>query len=315
LSVPRLAVWAPAKVNLCLAVGERGPDGYHRVDTWMLALERADRLELERRPGSTGVELEVVGPAAAGVPDGPGNLAARALEGLLRGAGERHPDLARAGLRLRLEKHVPAGAGLGGGSSDAAAAVLGGCRLLGIDPDAPWVLEDLARLGSDCAFFLAARETGLARCTGRGERVAPRALPPGGFPWTLLVLVPDLSCSTAEVYAAFERAPRRRARVPELEAWLGGPLGPARRRLQNDLEPAARSSHPQLEALFAVLEELAPGAFALSGSGSSCFTFCADPGSAAELLGRLEGALKARDLGLRGAWVTRARGAGAVLEP
>jgi len=294
----RVVVRAPAKVNLTLGVLGRRPDGFHEVDTVLIALTLADRLVLQRR-AEPGVSLRVTGPAAAGVPADGTNLAVRAAEGLLGGSA--------GGLELELEKHVPAGGGLGGGSSDAAASVLGVATLLGLDPDGGAAHALLAELGSDCAFFLAARATGLARCTGRGERVEPWE--GVSFPWWLVLVAPPFGCATGEVYRAFRG---REGDAPALARTdlAGGSRATLEKRLVNDLLPAARASHPALAAFERWLEGHGPGRFRLSGSGSSWFALCADEAEARALAGSLAADAKARHHALRGPWVTRAAGQG-----
>lgn len=300
-----VVVRAPAKVNLTLTVLGKRPDGFHELDTLMLALELSDRLELRPSP-RPGVRLTLTGPAAEGVPADASNLAVRAAAALLAAHG------ASAGLDLLLEKHVPAGGGLGGGSADAAAAVLGTSLLFGLDPDGPEPRGLLASLGSDCLFFLAARETGFARCTGRGERVEPRAFP---FPWFLVVVAPPFGCATARVYGAHPpRAPGEGRKAPTGAEFTRLSRGECEARLSNDLLPAALRSHPELGAFQAWLEEQAPGRFHLSGSGSSWFALCADEGEAGELSRRLARAAEGRRYALRGPWVTRASGRGVFRE-
>ena len=304
MNARRVVVRAPAKVNLTLAVGARRPDGYHGVDTVLVALTLGDRLTAARRP-EPGVLLRVDGPAAAGVPDDGQNLVVRAAEGLLAAAG------ATGGLVVELEKHVPAGGGLGGGSSDAAAAVLATATLLGLDPDGPRGLALLATLGSDCPFFLAARHTGLARCTGRGERVEPWA--GVHIPAWFVLVTPGFGCATARVYQAYRPATAgpptlSAARLDGLAAQeLAGEL-------RNDLLPAARASHPELAACEAWLGALWPGRFHLSGSGSSWFALCATGAEAEALAAALAADGEGRRFGLRGPWVARAAGHGVCLE-
>lgn len=304
MSARRVRVRAPAKVNLSLAVLARRADGFHELDTVVMALELGDVLTLEERAGAAPT-LVVGGPAAAGVPTDGSNLALRALvavHALARARG-RQPS----GAQLVLDKHVPAAAGLGGGSADAAAAAFAGCELWGLDPDEPAVLALLAELGSDCPFFLAARRTGLARCTGRGERV--EVLPALELPWTLALATPHFGCSTAAVYAACEPGARPEPRF-DPHALRGASLQQARARLTNGLESAAERSHPDLAAFRAMLAEVAPDTFRLAGSGSSCFGFFADARAAEVALTALERACEARRYGLRARWVGPARSAG-----
>ncbi len=182
------SVLAPAKLTLSLRVVGIRADGYHLLDAEMVTVSLADVVHITAGDG-----LEVVGPYAPGVPADETNLVRRALAACGRTA------------HVRLEKHVPAGAGLGGGSADAAAVL----RWAGAtDPTVG------ASIGADVPFCLAG---GRARVTGVGEVVQP--LPYEDRVFTLLV--PPLSVSTATVYAAWDD--------------LGGPIGTK----GNDLEPAA----------------------------------------------------------------------------
>ncbi len=314
MSGGRILVEAPAKVNLSLAVLGQRPDGYHEVETVLLALDLCDRLELalDEEGERDGLRLELCGPAAGGVPADESNLAARAALSVLelaRSRGQRPGPL-----RLRLEKEIPAGAGLGGASSDAAAAALGAALLLGLDPGEGALVERLARLGSDCPFFFVARASGLARCTGRGERVEPLA--PPAFPWTVARVPPESSGSTAQVYGAFS-AQREGARRPGFEParFARAALAEARAQLVNDLEPAALRVHPRLEGLRALLEEGGPHGFRLAGSGSSFFALFADERAARAVLERARVRAEERRYALRGGWVLRARGAGVRVRP
>jgi 4-diphosphocytidyl-2-C-methyl-D-erythritol kinase len=307
----RLALRAPAKLNLTLAVRGRRADGYHELDSVFLAVELADRLEAARA-GET-CRLRVQGPAAAGVPADGTNLALRAanaVQALARARGLPAP-----GVELVLEKHVPAEAGLGGGSSDAAAAALACAELYGLDPDDAELRTALAGLGSDCAFFLAARGSGLARCTGRGERVTP--LPRLELAGVLALLTPAFGCGTARVYAELDAGAARATGHGRRDPWpfdggagVPGSLEALRSALFNELEPAAERSHPELAAFRARLEELAPGAFRLAGSGSSCFGFFEDERAARDLLARLALDEGGRRYALRGQWILPVRSRG-----
>jgi 4-diphosphocytidyl-2-C-methyl-D-erythritol kinase len=176
-----------------------------------------------------------------------------------------------------------------------------------MDPDDPEILAALASLGSDCAFFLAARASGVARCTGRGEIVEPLA--PLRLPWTLALVTPSFGCSTAAVYGAFV-LPAPKERPSLAPSTLASSLETARTLLVNELERAAERSHPELARFRADLEEIAPGAFRLAGSGSSCFGFFADQAAARAVLERVSGARRGRRYGLRGQWVLPAESRG-----
>lgn len=161
---------APAKVNLTLEVLRKRHDGYHEVATVMQAIDLFDRITLAE---AHEIELTVSGPEAGGVPEDPEqNLAYRAAAALQQAtAGSR-------GVRIEIEKHVPAAAGLGGGSSDAAAVLRGLDRLWGLNGGRHQLEDTAAGLGSDVPFFL---HCGSAFATGRGEKLElmPDIRPPG----------------------------------------------------------------------------------------------------------------------------------------
>lgn len=185
-----LELLAPAKINLTLEVLGRRDDGYHEVATLMQTIDMCDRLRIE--PANT-VALQLGGEALAGVPlEGPGNLAYRAALALMEEAG----DMA-LGARIILEKRVPAGSGLGGGSSDAAAVLRGLNRFWGLDLEQEALSAVAARVGSDVSFFL---HCGTAECRGRGEAVNP--LPDHvGRPVSLFISSLDIQDKTRRMYA------------------------------------------------------------------------------------------------------------------
>lgn len=191
-------VAAPAKLNLSVRVLGRLVDGYHAIETLLLRLRLADEVELET--GGDGIRLEIgtaEDAAISGVPADPRRVVPGGERNLCwQAAALVFERLDRpASVRIRLTKRVPAAAGLGGGSSDAAAVLVGLNRLLG-QPLAPVPLLEMAgRLGSDVPFFAAETAYGLA--WGRGQRVL-RLPPPPSRP--VLLLVPDFGVSSAEAY-------------------------------------------------------------------------------------------------------------------
>ena len=269
-----LTLRAPAKINLYLAVLGRRPDGYHELVTVMQALDLCDELRLrlvprEGRPRAgppephqPDVRLRLAHPAT-GVPEGAENLAARAGALVLSRAGAAD-ELA---LEIELDKRIPAGGGLGGGSSDAAAVLVGANRLLGAPLDGDALAALAAQLGSDVAFFL---HGGTALCTGRGERVQPLA-PPQPFEVTLLL--PPFATPTERVYAALAAPPlapgaRRDDKLAALHrAADGADVAALERLFRNDLEAPARAVEPRLAAL------LDRTRLHLSGSGSTLFGY------------------------------------------
>lgn len=297
-------VRAPAKLNLWLDVLARRPDGFHELDTGLVALEWADELRLRRTAGSE-VHFAVEGPAAApDVPRDGSNLALRALVAVREALGDA------GGVELVLEKHVPSRAGLGAGSADAAAALLACENSLQRELEPARANELLARLGSDCVFFRAAARTGFARCTGRGERV--EVLEGPSSDWHAVVLVPDVGASTAAVYGAL---PTPLSPPPATSTVRGRalqlPEGALRGMLANGLERAALHAVGGLAAWRELLDDHGCAHFRLSGSGSSFFGLfraaedadrCrSDLAIAARTRGMLPRALVATRLAARGA--------------
>jgi 4-diphosphocytidyl-2-C-methyl-D-erythritol kinase len=283
---------APAKINLSLEVLGRRKDGFHEIRTSALAVDLCDAIEV--RATRTGeVRLSLAGPAAtADVPADSTNLVCRAALAVLDEGRALGAIDAGAGVDLSLEKRIPSRAGLGGGSSDAAAAWLATAAVFGIDLSATVRDRALARLGSDCVFFAAAGATGHALCEGRGERVTPRTYPAPAI--RIAIVTPDVECATAEVYRSF---------VPR-------PLG-VRPTSGNDLEEACLRAFPGLAPWRRLLG--GPGRWSLSGSGSSFFALFESDAEAKAALEDVRHAAREADLALRGSWVVRTAGHGAKL--
>jgi 4-diphosphocytidyl-2-C-methyl-D-erythritol kinase len=266
---------APAKVNLHLRVASRRADGYHELCTVMMALDLADRIRIQRT-GTPGARLSVSDPSLAA-----DNLVCRAWEafaGRTRVAG---------GVRIELVKRIPVGAGLGGGSSDAAAALAGFDALFDTRLGAAALAELGGSIGSDVPFFFA--DSPLALCRGRGEVV--EALPAVGRPAGVLV-APPFGCSTAAVYAEYDREP---ASAPAVSAPLSVFEGDSvrwPRGMVNDLAAAAERVEPRLKSVRDALAALAPHGLLMTGSGSGFYCLCRDETDAA----RFQAA--AADLGL-----------------
>jgi len=241
-----IALQAPAKVNLSLRLLGRRSDGYHELETLMVPLELADQLRMEST--SAGIELSCSNP---GLPQGPENLAWKAAALFFERSG------IRAGVRIELEKHIPAQAGLGGGSSDAA-AVLRGLNQL---HDAPFAGDQLralaAELGSDVAFFIGGRA---AVCRGRGEQI--EELKEWHHAWKLVLVFPPFGVSTAWAYSQWQTG---RNAAPESEEVDGV-------RLVNDLETPVFGKYVVLRSLKNWLKSQ-PGVAAamMAGSGSTIF--------------------------------------------
>jgi 4-diphosphocytidyl-2-C-methyl-D-erythritol kinase len=256
-----LRIEAPAKLNLSLAVIGRRPDGYHLLVSDLVLLELADRLLL--MPGCSGLRVEA--PPGEEVPLSPTqNLAWRGLVAGLDG----EPELAC----LTLEKRIPASAGLGGGSSDAAAAWRLGRRFRGVDQHATTgELVALARIGADVPFFASCLPG--ARVTGVGEQVAPMPLPADGDHVDLVH--PPFGLSTAAVFAELRPSDMTGSGQPE----------PGR----NDLLAPARRLRPELDDLFNAVAA-AGGTPQLTGSGPTVFARTDDPERAAAVAASLRNA-------------------------
>ena len=246
---------AHAKVNLFLRILARETSGYHQIETAFTLLELADELVVTRI--AQGVELQVDGPDL-GPPDE--NLAVRAARAVLDATGRRF------GVRIELKKRIPTRAGLGGGSSDAAAA-LHAVNALADNAVPRHELHHFAtKLGADVAFF--ASGAALALAWGRGERLYRLAAPPAA---PALIAVPPLPISTPDAYKWWDALhPDVPARGPiVLDADALASWGSIGRLGGNDFEVAVFGKHPPLRALYERLAATRPLWVRLCGSGSS----------------------------------------------
>ena len=298
------AMRAPAKLNLGLRIVGRRPDGYHLLESVFVPLDLEDRLEVRVDPDGSGISLRVDG-GSAELADPERNLAARAARAFLDAAG------LRASVGIVLEKRIPVGAGLGGGSSDAAALL----RVLAtVFPRAlgPEALRRLALdLGADVPFFLDPRP---ARVAGIGERIEPI---PGWPELPVLVVTPARPLATRAVFEAWDReaaahpspaltpsAPGRNLALPSdpqriaspervlaaapVVAPVGAPAGDRELRalLANDLEAVASRLQPAIGRLRGEIERSGARAVGMSGSGPSVFGVFRDLRSAEIAAGR-----------------------------
>ncbi len=281
MSSPSVSIEAFAKLNLFLRVLAKEVDGYHGLETLFCLIDLADRLQVDRRDGK-GVTLHVQG-AELGPPET--NLAVRAAAMVLAATGDRFA------VHLSLVKRIPVEAGLGGGSSDAAAALAAVNRLAGDPVPRHELLQFAARLGSDVPFFLSGAP--LALGWGRGERLLQLpSLPPA----PALLLTPPTPVATAEAYgwvdAARQGAGRRGAVALDLDAlsrW--GDIG---RMAGNDFESPVFGRHPEIRAAFEALVGTRPLVCRMSGSGSTLFAVyrsVRDRDDAQMMLGRRHGRL------------------------
>lgn len=284
---------APAKLNLCLFLGPRRPDGLHRLGSLFLPLGLADRLQVEPRPTSAATEepepsadrVRVEGEVGLELrlePE-PENLVSRALRAA-RAAGWHSPPL-----ELRLEKRIPVGAGLGGGSADAAAVLRWiAAGRAGAELD----IETLAMgLGADVPSQVRPR---FCLVGGAGERVEPLPEP---APCGVLLLPDGGGLGTADVFAEADRLGLGRddAELDRIEAELRQVTGSGASPLEyadllvNDLEPAAISLRPSIADALASLREAGAPYAAMTGAGSTVFGLFPDLDSAHLAAARIAG--------------------------
>jgi 4-diphosphocytidyl-2-C-methyl-D-erythritol kinase len=272
----RASVAAPAKVNLSLRILGARPDGFHDIDTLFQAIDLADEVSVEF--AGSEVHLEVHGAELGAVEE---NLAYRAA---VRARGEVGLE---SGLRVGLTKRIPVGAGLGGGSSDAAAVLACVGALAAIDRGDPRLRRIASELGSDVPFFLGS--AALARGTGRGELLEPLA----PLPTVDLVLVsPPVHVSSGGAYRALAEARRAGHAAPR----AGGAdafAGPASWRevvaaAQNDFATVIVGRHPEIARALGALGEVGAELALMTGSGSTSFGLFADRDTAERAAAELQ---------------------------
>lgn len=279
------AALAPAKLNLSLRVFPASADGYHPLDSVVVAVDWFDQVRMAK---SESDRLEVDGGEA---PSDGDNLVWKAVRLLRDLTGDETP------LQMELSKRIPAGAGLGGGSSDAAAAIVAAADLLGLAAPEP---ATLFTIGADVPFFMSG---GLARMAGRGEKLDPldeRAA------FAMAIVVPPLELSTPAVYRRWDTLgepegppmPSRHA-PPSLRG-----LAPFR----NDLWPAALALSPELGEWRSALESTWGTTVAMTGSGSALFGFFPTRDEA-------EGAVRASTVPYRARRAVVPVAHGAILDP
>jgi len=283
---------AYAKLNLTLDVTGRRPDGYHDIDSVMQTISLHDLVYAERTDCRV---FDLVGPAIAGE-----NLVLKAARELEGHVGRQLP------FTIRLFKRIPMGAGLGGGSADAAAFLKAANLLYELKLTHGELAEIATAVGQDVPFLLSG---GTARATGLGSTIAQ--LPAAPSSWRFLVVCPPVEISTRAVYEAVDGRAPSAARTPALVASLGAPtLTLPRKRgreipetewgrevFGNDLEAASRHLFPQLDEAHNRLQDVVPD-LTMSGSGAALFALFAGRAEA-------DAALAAtRKLGYPG-WVCR----------
>ncbi|MGO9599888.1 MAG: 4-(cytidine 5'-diphospho)-2-C-methyl-D-erythritol kinase [Isosphaeraceae bacterium] len=253
-------VLAPAKLNLFLEVLARRQDGYHEIESLMVTVDLYDTLTVTDL-ASGAIEIECDDPR---LPAGPANLVVQAAERLQAASGTNR------GARIRLKKLIPVQAGLGGGSSDAAATLAALDRVWDLGMPADRLDAVAGSLGSDVAFFLHAPA---AICRGRGEQVEAFNL---RHPLHFVLVAPSLGLSTAEVYGCVTPPERPRPIGPVADAVALGDVATLGQSLFNRLEPVALALRPELLRVRDALATLDPplDGSLMSGSGSAYFGLC-----------------------------------------
>jgi 4-diphosphocytidyl-2-C-methyl-D-erythritol kinase len=262
-------LFAPAKINLCLHVLGKRPDGYHELAMLMQSLDFGDTLELEltARPGEISVHC-----AGVVLSTGEENIAAKAARRMLALSGKS------VGVRIAIEKKIPVAAGLGGGSSNAATTLMGLNRLLNLRLSKKELMAEGVKLGADVPFFLFADK---AWATGIGDQL--QSVPPLPSAWYVLVN-PGIFISTAWAYQNLGlTAPTILTKLPRFPTTIDDLVAI----LENDLERVTIRRYPLLAEIKEKFLRLGARGSLMSGSGSTIFGLFAEEAqavAAAEIL-------------------------------
>jgi 4-diphosphocytidyl-2-C-methyl-D-erythritol kinase len=251
---------APAKINVFLRIIGCRPDGYHLLDSLMIPINLHDEIRIEADDQKSTQEREsqfVLTCDDSSIPTDATNLVHKAAGLLLREAK------VQARVAIHLRKRIPAGAGLGGGSSDAAATLKGLNALLELGFSDEHLCQFGARLGADVPFFIPCRP---ARVEGIGEILTP--IPPLPHRWLVLV-APPFGVSTPWAYKAFDKLPP--LGIPTSPQSIAPHQWPSQEFLVNDLERAVFLGYPQIAAIKSAMLHYAEEGALMSGSGSSVF--------------------------------------------
>ncbi len=272
-------IHAPAKLNFLLHVFPIRPDGFHPLESWFVPLAWYDTIFI--RPDAR-LALEVQGPFTGIPTQVHENLVGRAVCLLAERAGRE----ARG--TVALHKVIPPGGGLGGGSSDAAAVLVGLNEIWQLHWSAEQLCDLAAKLGSDVPFFVVGKS---AICRGRGEHVTPL---PFSHPLHAVLLLPPAGISTRAVYEEFDRRGASEQAAPDVAALAALPAPELNDKLYNHLQGPAFALAPWLAALARDAAAVAGQKIHMTGSGSTLFTICESYQQSAVLGARLEAVLGAR---------------------
>ena len=262
---------APAKLNLSLTITGKRPNGYHEIESLMVPIELADTISLYRADPGNGISVECAWP---GVPQDDSNLVVKAARLFFEKAGSGMD------LLIGIEKNIPPGAGLGGGSSDAATVLVLLNSLSGAPFDEAALCGMAARLGSDVPFFISKRPS---VATGLGEILAPVQ---EIFPYYVVLAYPGFGLATKEVYGRFNFTLTRPVKIHRLRILKDGAkgalcveTGPEHLKglLYNDLEAPALAIRPEISAVKRAVMDAGAAGSLMTGSGSAVFGLFTDP--------------------------------------
>jgi len=274
---PVLTVKAPAKINLFLRVVGRRPDGYHEIESFMQKIELSDQLYFFT--GDEGISLTCPG---TDLPEDDGNLVFQAAQLFYKTIGER------PGVRIVLEKNIPVAAGLGGGSSDAAAALHGLNCLFAGNLTQDQLQEMALKLGADVPFFV--KPCSAAMATGIGERL--QEIEPLADIWIIMVN-PGFMVSTKWVYENLPLTthsnPYILARGQKLPEDFFSNLPASAVEQGNDLEAITIKRYPQIGEIKETMKQAGAAAALMSGSGPTVFGLFLSEGTATDSLGIFTG--------------------------
>ncbi|MBN1796440.1 MAG: 4-(cytidine 5'-diphospho)-2-C-methyl-D-erythritol kinase [Sedimentisphaerales bacterium] len=271
-----LKVLAPAKINLSLLVAGERPDGFHELETIMAKVTLFDELLIEPAEKD---RIEVICTGCEWGPDGKDNLVYTACENLFEAAGRKAP------LKITINKNIPAGAGLGSASTDAAAALIGVNKLFELGLSCDKLCQLAERSGSDITFFLGGP---LAFCTGKGEKIQKIE---ADFSFSAILVLPDINCSTTKVYANYKHDDNQ---YKQLHGKIRAELSKNRiekisKMCTNMLQVSSFGLYPELAKLKAQIESLNIRPLCMSGSGCSMYHILEsyDGGQAEEYLRKI----------------------------
>ncbi len=296
--MPSVFVRPPAKLNLFLELLARRDDGFHEIDTVMVPIDWCDQMRVDRVDAPE-ITLDVswlpsnevmaqrlaTTTDAIAIPNDASNLVHRALSRF------RETFAIESGFHCQLRKSIPAGAGMGGASSDAAAALRCAARLCEIPEQSLQIREIAAEIGSDVPFFLGVGNEPIsaARARGRGEQIEPVLV---AQPIDLVVAFPNQSASTAEVYGKSRISSVPRSADGLVESLETGNVAKMGSQMINRLTEPAQEIAPRIDEILKSMWQTGLRTCQLTGSGSACFAIAPDVGDAKRAAARLQALLE-----------------------